>query len=231
MKIALAGHGKVGKEIESVALDRGIDITGIYVDSDGLNNARHQDSVCIDFTSPGAFKRNFKHIADNFGAAVVGTTGWDDMKEEISEYFNSKKKTMIYASNFCTGVNVFYKIAEVASKLSAKFGNYDLYLIDMHHTQKKDAPSGTAKTIEKIVWDASGKDVKSVSVRSGFIKGIHELGFESDNDKISLRHEVYTRRGFAEGALLAAEMTKGVKGVHNFSELIEKEFANVINNK
>ena len=189
-----------------------------------MNSDLLQQSVCIDFTNPHAFLNNYKFIADNCKAAVIGTTGWDDSREKILTYFTTRKKTLIYASNFSLGMNVYFLGIKIISKLLSKFDNYDPYLLEMHHREKKDAPSGTAKVITNLLEKAFDKKITPISIRNGWIKGIHEVGYESVADKIIVKHEAYSREGFAKGAVLAAELTDKTKGIWDFQDLLSIKF-------
>lgn len=228
MDIIISGYGKMGKEVESVIKSRGGKCIAKADDGGALMNMRFEENVCIDFTTPEAFKNNYKYICDNFKAAVVGTTGWFDIKDEVINYFKEKNKTLIYATNFSIGVNIFFKITELSSKLINALAHYDPYILELHHKQKLDKPSGTAKTIEKIVEDVFNKKVEAESIRSGYIKGIHEVGFESEEDGITLKHEAYSRKGFAEGAVTAAEWAEDIMGVYEFKDLLEEKFKNIL---
>jgi len=228
MNIVISGYGKMGKEIESVVKSRGGNCPAILNDSDSVKKTILQDGVCIDFTTPKAFMKNYRYICNNFKAAVVGTTGWFEIKDDVISYFKEKNKTLIYATNFSIGVNIFFNITAIATKIINNFGNYDPYIVEMHHKHKLDAPSGTAKTLKKIVEENLFRKTDIQSVRSGYIKGIHEVGYESEVDRITLKHEVYTRKGFAEGAVTAAEWADKITGVYEFRELLEEKFNNII---
>jgi len=228
MDIIISGYGKMGKEIESVIESRGGKALARINDAKSLKNAKFEENVCIDFTTPEAFKENYKYVCDNFKAAVVGTTGWSDIKVDVLNYFKEKNKTLIYAANFSIGVNIFFKLTELSSKLINGLAHYDPYIIELHHKQKLDAPSGTAKSIEKIIEDIFDKKVEAKSIRSGHIKGIHEVGYESEEDAILLKHEAYSRKGFAEGAVTAAEWAEDIKGVFEFKELLEEKFKKIL---
>jgi 4-hydroxy-tetrahydrodipicolinate reductase len=226
MDITIIGYGKMGKEIEKIALDHCHRVVAKIDDGKSLQELASDQAIAIDFTQPEAFKANYKILADKFKTVIVGTTGWDDIRPEVINYFKSKNKTLIYASNFSIGVNIFFKSVNYAAKLLAKF-NYDPYIIEMHHNQKLDAPSGTAKTIENILAAEFPKKVKAVSVRSGQIKGIHEVGFESEVDKITIKHEAYTRCGFAQGAIQAAEWSENITGIWDFKDLLEQHLGSL----
>ena len=218
MKIVISGYGKMGHMIESILIDNGIDyIPTENVAEIDIETAKH--CVCIDFTTPDAFRSNYRLLADRFGAVVVGTTGWNDIKDEVLQYFRNSGTTMIYASNFSLGVNVTFAIVAKASALLADAG-YDPYIVEMHHKHKLDAPSGTAKSLAQIVDNAMGGSTQVQSVRCGEIAGIHTVGFEGTNDRITITHEAFSRKGFAQGAVQAAIMTEKITGVHEFKDII-----------
>lgn len=231
MKIVISGYGKMGRQVEQSLLARGIICAGVTESVRDFDKQKAAESVCIDFTTPAAFIENYRFIADNFKAAVIGTTGWQEIKEEVVEYFKEKNTTMIYASNFSIGVNIFFEISEIASKLLKEFPEYQPFLLEMHHNQKLDAPSGTAKTLASIVEANCCKPVETQSVRCGSIPGIHELGFESAADRIWLRHEAFSRQGFADGAVTAALWTEEVNGTFEFRELLKERFNKTIWNE
>jgi 4-hydroxy-tetrahydrodipicolinate reductase len=224
IKIVISGYGKMGKEIFSILNER--EGVTLYTTEDicSFDTAIASESVCIDFTTPGAFRNNYRCIADRFRAAVIGTTGWNDIKEEVTGYFREKGKTMIYASNFSVGVNIFFEVARITSQLLSAAGDYDPYISELHHKFKLDTPSGTASTLREIVETAGGKECPVQSVRCGYIPGTHHLGFESAGDRIVLTHEAFSRRGFAMGAVQAAYWTLEREGVHDFRELLLNKF-------
>ncbi|MGN1264592.1 MAG: 4-hydroxy-tetrahydrodipicolinate reductase [Muribaculaceae bacterium] len=218
MKIVISGYGKMGHMIESILIDRGIE----YIPTENvaeIDTATAKQCVCIDFTTPDAFRSNYRLLADRFGAVIVGTTGWNDIKDEVIDYFKSRGTTMIYASNFSLGVNVMFSLVAKASALLANAG-YDPYIVEMHHKHKLDAPSGTAKSLAQIVDNATGATTQVQSVRCGEIAGIHTVGFEGANDRITITHEAFSRKGFAQGAVEAALMTEKITGVHEFKDII-----------
>ena len=218
MKIVISGYGKMGHMIESILIDRGIE----YIPTENvaeIDTATAKQCVCIDFTTPDAFRSNYRLLADRFGAVIVGTTGWNDIKDEVIDYFKSRGTTMIYASNFSLGVNVMFSLVAKASALLANAG-YDPYIVEMHHKHKLDAPSGTAKSLAQIVDNATGAATQVQSVRCGEIAGIHTVGFEGANDRITITHEAFSRKGFAQGAVEAALMTQKITGVHEFKDII-----------
>ncbi len=228
MELTLIGYGKMGHAVHDAAVKRHHQITTKFDTKNTLHNIALQNAVCIDFTNPQAFRTNYKLIADKCKAAIVGTTGWEDIREEVFDYFGKHNKTLIYASNFSVGANIYFKIIKVASKLLAGFEGYDPYILEMHHREKKDQPSGTAKTLAYILQKTFNKKIQPTSVRSGWIKGIHEVNYESMVDKISIKHEAYTRDGFAIGAILAAEWTEHTNGIWNFQDLLATKFRELL---
>ena len=230
MKVVISGYGKMGKAVEAVLQDQGVSYVSTE-DVASFDSHIADGSVCIEFTTPQAFKRNYRFIADHFRAAVVGTTGWDDIKAEVVDYFEKKSKTLIYASNFSIGVNIFFKLNQIASEILSQMADYDPFILELHHNQKLDAPSGTAKSIGEIVSKNFGKYPDIQSVRAGYIFGIHELGFESNTDRIILKHEAFSRLGFALGAVKAAQWSEQMTGVHEFKELLEAKFEEILKNR
>lgn len=212
----------MGRMVESIVLSRGIGYAGWSEAVTETDPALADECVCIDFTTPAAFRANYRFLAENFKAVVVGTTGWADIRDEVVAYFEKCGTPMIWASNFSVGVNVFFAVTDHISKLLGRMGGYSPYMVEMHHCHKLDAPSGTAKTLVDIVDANMGTDTDIQSVRCGEIPGIHTVGFEGLNDRITLTHEAFSREGFAAGAVEAALMTEGLSGVHEFKELLMK---------
>ena len=210
----------MGKMIEKIVLNRGIEYAGWSEAITDIDPALAKECVCIDFTTPAAFRSNYKFLAENFKAVVVGTTGWTDIKDEVIAYFEKCGTPMIWASNFSIGVNVFFAVTEYISKLLGDAGGYSPYMVEMHHCHKLDAPSGTARSLGDIVDENMGTKVDIQSVRCGEIPGIHTIGFEGANDRITMTHEAFSREGFAAGAVEAALRTEGLTGVHEFRDLL-----------
>jgi 4-hydroxy-tetrahydrodipicolinate reductase len=223
IKVVISGYGRMGRMVESVLKSRGIECAGSSEDIASFDKDVARKCVCIDFTTPDAFRANYKVLAANFKAVVVGTTGWNDIKDEVVACFEENGTPMIYSSNYSVGVNVLSAAVGLVSKYLAKAGGYSPYIVEKHHIHKLDAPSGTAKSLAEVV--EAGMSVKPdvASVRVGEVPGIHTVGFEGINDRITLEHEAFSRKGFAEGAVVAAMMTEGLKGVHEFKELFFKE--------
>jgi len=231
MKLSLIGYGKTGIVINTIASERNHQIVNIINSKKTLKEFNLNDTICIDFTSPTAFRKHYKYIAQTCKAAVIGTTGWNDIEEEVINYFSKYDKTLIYSSNFAFGTNIFFEIVNIASKLISHTTEYDPYILEMHHKEKKDNPSGTAKVICSIIQDIFSKKITPSSIRSGWIRGIHEVGYESKVDKISIKHEIYTRKGFAYGAVIAAEWSNDINGIWNFRDLWREKFKKLLNEK
>jgi 4-hydroxy-tetrahydrodipicolinate reductase len=206
--------------IEKIVLSRGIEYAGWSESITETDPALAKECVCIDFTTPAAFRSNYKFLAENFKAVVVGTTGWADIKDEVIAYFEKCGTPMIWASNFSIGVNVFFAVTEYISKLLGDAGGYSPYMVEMHHCHKLDAPSGTARSLGDIVDKNMGTQVDIQSVRCGEIPGIHTIGFEGLNDRITMTHEAFSREGFAAGAVEAALRTEGLSGVCEFKTVL-----------
>ena len=226
MEIFLSGYGRMGKMIEGVLQSRGLTCSGKSEDIVSVDEEVAKRSICIDFTTPDAFRANYKFIAENFAAAVVGTTGWYDISGEIFGYFEKCNTPLIWGSNFSVGVNVLSAAVDLVSKLLAKNGGYAPYIVEKHHCHKLDAPSGTAKTLAADIDRNMGLKTDVASVRVGELAGTHTVGFEGSCDRLTLEHESFTRQGFAEGAVMAAGMADNLLGnsarernVYEFREL------------
>ena len=213
----------MGHIVESELKSKGIELVGATDDICSVSSDVASECVCIDFTTPAAFRKNYRFIAENFKAAVIGTTGWNDIETEVVGCFEKHGKTMIYASNFSIGVNVLFAAVELLSKKLGAAGGYMPYIVEKHHIHKPDAPSGTAKSLAEIVNSGMGGKVDIQSVRCGEIPGIHTVGFEGLNDRITISHEAFSRAGFAQGAVYAAMLTESLSGVHRFQDLIADE--------
>jgi len=221
MKIIISGYGKMGHMVENALLNRGHELVLASEDVCGIDPSIAKECVCIDFTTPDAFRANYKFIAGNFKAAVIGTTGWDDMLGEVAAAFYAAGTPMIYSSNFSLGVNAVFAALERVGDI-LKDNGYIPHIEETHHIHKKDAPSGTAKTMADIVAAHLGIKPDITSLRIGEVPGTHVVKFKSEVDKIKISHEAFSREGFATGAVVAAEMTEGLSGVHTFKELLLK---------
>lgn len=220
MKLYISGYGKMGRMIEKIILSKGLEYAGWTEAVTETDPALAKECVCIDFTTPAAIRENYKFLAENFKAVVIGTTGWSDIKEEVIAYFEKCGTPMIWATNFSIGVNVFFAVTDYISRMLGDAGGYSPYMIEMHHCHKLDAPSGTARSLADIVDANMNVKTDIQSVRCGEIPGIHTIGFEGLNDRITISHEAFSREGFAAGAVEAAIRTEGLAGVHEFKEIL-----------
>lgn len=219
IKVILSGYGKMGHMIEKELERRGIELVEASEDIRATDPAVAAECVCIDFTTPAAFRANYPFIARHFKAAVVGTTGWNDILTEVRDCFLDAGTPMIYASNFSLGVNALFKaVAKVSEML--KGAGYAPEIEEIHHVHKLDAPSGTAKSLAAIVEEKLEQAPEIASVREGEVPGIHTVTFTSGCDKLTLKHEAFSREGFAKGAVVAALLTEGLQGVHEFGQLL-----------
>lgn len=210
----------MGRMIEKIILSKGIEYAGWTEAVKETDPVLARECVCIDFTTPAAIRENYRFLAENFKAVVIGTTGWTDIKDEVIAYFEKCGTPMIWASNFSIGVNVFFAVTDYISRMLGDAGGYSPYMVEMHHCHKLDAPSGTARSLADIVDANMGVQTDIQSVRCGEIPGIHTIGFEGMNDRITLSHEAFSREGFAAGAVEAALRTEGLDGVHEFREIL-----------
>jgi 4-hydroxy-tetrahydrodipicolinate reductase len=219
LKVIISGYGRMGHMVEQVLRQRDIELVEASEDITATDPAIARECVCIDFTTPEAFRNNYPFIAKNFKAAVVGTTGWNNIQADVRRAFEEAGTPLIYASNFSLGVNALFAAVKKVSAL-LKGAGYTPSIEEIHHIHKLDAPSGTAITLGTMVEE--GLDVKPEisSIREGEVPGIHTVTFESACDKLTLRHEAYSREGLAVGAVLAATLTEGLQGVHEFSDLL-----------
>ena len=220
MKILISGYGKMGKMIEKIIQSRGLEYASWSEAVTETDPALAKECVCIDFTTPDAFRANYRFLAENFKAVVVGTTGWADIRDEVIGYFEKCGTPMIWATNFSIGVNMFFALTDFISRKMSRFGGYSPYMVEMHHCHKLDAPSGTARTLADMVDANMNVKTDIQSVRCGEIPGIHTVGFEGLNDRITMTHEAFSREGFAAGAVEAAVCIEGMTGVHEFYDVI-----------
>lgn len=205
--------------IESVLLERGIEVVESSEDICSVAPEVARESVCVDFTTPEAFRANYQWIAEHFKAAVVGTTGWYDIQDEVFEAFSKAGTPMIWSSNYSIGVIATFAAIECATKI-LKGAGYVPHIEEIHHVHKLDAPSGTASSMADIIETQLGVRPDITSVRQGEVAGTHIVKLKSGVDKIKISHEAFSREGFALGAAKAVEMTEGLSGVHEFKQLI-----------
>lgn len=239
MKIALIGYGKMGQEIEKVALERGHQIVcKVDIDeNDKFHSPEFKSAdVAIEFTTPKSALNNYRKAFESNVPVVSGTTGWLEDIDEIKNECNNNGKTFFYASNFSLGVNLFFAVNKYLCKLMNNFPDYEVVMEETHHIHKLDAPSGTAITLaEDIIanikrknsWalyndtDDNKSDIIEIKdYREGEVPGIHSVIYESDVDSIKITHNAKSRRGFALGAVLAAEFTKDKKGFLGMQDLL-----------
>jgi 4-hydroxy-tetrahydrodipicolinate reductase len=212
MRLALHGHGKMGKAVERVALEAGHEIVE-------PSNAE----VLIDFSHASALDRALAMAIDNKLDLVIGTTGWNDRVDEVRARVEAAGIGCVYASNFSPGANVLFALARRAGELFARFPQYATGMEERHHSQKKDAPSGTALKIAAEVKEGSGGKLDPViaASRVGAEFGLHTLFFDSPDDLVELSHRARGREGFARGAVYAAERLHGRKGLFRFDQFLE----------
>ena len=205
--------------VEASLAERGIELVLATDDVCSVDDALASGCVCIDFTTPDAFRANYPEIARKFKAAVVGTTGWYDIREDVFEAFRSRGKTLVWASNFSIGVNAFFAAVQRACEV-LKGQGYTPSVEEIHHIHKLDAPSGTAKSIGRIIEDTLGVAPQIGSKRMGEVPGTHTAEFTSGVDRLSFTHEAFSRKGFADGAVYAAVLADGAEGIYEFKDLI-----------
>jgi 4-hydroxy-tetrahydrodipicolinate reductase len=250
MKIALIGYGKMGKMIEQIAISAGNEIAAIIdpaaegkniVKSIGEANLDSAD-IAIEFSQPSQAVNNIIALTQKKIPVVTGTTGWLDRMDEVEKAVKSSGSSLLWASNFSIGVNLFYRIAWYAALLADNFPEYDVGGFEAHHNKKLDSPSGTAKTLaqgvlsrtgrkKKIVWETLDRkpldeELHFPSLRLGSIPGTHSLFFDSTADTIEITHTARSREGFASGALRAAKwlITERRQGVFTIDDMLKDIF-------
>ena len=231
MNIALLGYGRMGKAIEKIAQDRGHEIVAIY-DKDEKRGKLSDAQVAINFSVPTAAVQNLKEAFDTGVAVVCGTTGWLEQLDEIHAYCNKKNSGFLYASNFSVGVNLFFKLNELAAKLmKGHEDQYTAHLEETHHIHKLDSPSGTAITLAEGIakvnphypsWtmDEGKSGLKISAYREGEVPGTHSVTYHAKIDQISIEHKAHSREGFALGAVIAAEWLNGKEGIFSMSDVL-----------
>lgn len=225
MRVGILGAGKMGREIAGVAESRGHFPAWMLGSADnagaaGLTPERLTAvDVVFEFTSPAVAVENLLALAKAGARAVCGTTGWARDLPRVTEAFAGGPGALVHAANFSVGVRHFFDLASKAARLYGPAG-YAAYLVEEHHAGKRDAPSGTARTIQSLVELAGGMPLPVASVRAGTIPGTHRLVFESPEDEVEIVHRARSRAGFARGAVWAAERIAGRTGVFEFGELL-----------
>lgn len=223
-RLAIVGMGKMGQAIAELAPARGWDVVARLDEAEmaaGITRASLGNAdVAVEFTVPGAAPSNIRAIVATGCPVVVGTTGWYDALDAVRRDVNSQNGSLLTATNFSIGVNIFEQVAEVAARLLAHAGGFEAHLIETHHSAKKDAPSGTARTLATTADAAWGKDIPITSVRVGSYPGTHEFIFDAPFETIHLEHIARDRRVFAEGALAAAAWLIGRRGVFTMRDVL-----------
>jgi 4-hydroxy-tetrahydrodipicolinate reductase len=222
MRLLLIGRGKTGSLVAEVARDRKHHVTVVgAAENKGCAaltpDKLHDIQIVIDFTSPDCIAANIEACVKAGKNVVVGTTGWYDELDRVRELVKTHDVGFVYAPNFSIGVNLFFDVARAA----ALQHDYTGQIFERHRADKKDAPSGTAMALQRVIRAASGanEDLEIISFREGDVVGMHEVVFESKNDSIYLCHDATSRRGFAEGAVRAAEWLVGRKGFFDFKDV------------
>lgn len=251
MKTAIIGYGKMGREIERILVERGHEVA-LIID---IDNASELDSehlqgidVALEFTTPATAYHNLRTCIENHIPVVSGTTGWTERLEELKKLCVEQGSALFYASNYCLGVNLLFRLnRQLAEQIERLGARYNVTMEEIHHTQKKDAPSGTAITLAEGVIDhlssktewvnyapgvegvthpiadptaAQANELVIYSKREGMVPGIHTLHYESQDDLLTLSHTIKNRRTLAMGAVIAAEFLCGRKGVYTMDDLI-----------
>ena len=230
MKIALLGYGKMGQVIERIALERGHEIVlkkDEFNTYEGLSTA----DVAIDFSVPTAAVSNISSCFHANVPVISGTTGWLEHYDEMLALCAAKNGAFISSSNFSLGVNIFFELNEYLAKIMSKFDNYTVEMEEIHHTQKLDAPSGTAISLAKGViensnytnWTLENPEANQIYIdtkRIGTVPGTHTVTYNSVVDAIEIKHTAHNREGFALGAVIAAEWIVGKKGVFTMKDVL-----------
>lgn len=233
MKLALIGYGKMGKAIEKIALERGHEVTAKIASGNIDNLSKIKCDVAIEFTSPEAAYNNVQYCVENNIPVISGTTGWSNKKEEIEKLTKSCNGTFFYASNFSIGVNIMFRLNQYLAQMMRNENDYGVSIEEIHHTAKKDAPSGTAITLADdliaqnqrlIKWVDHPTESKSEltikSLRIDQIPGTHTVKYSSAIDDIEIKHTAHSREGFARGVVLVAEWLPGKTGVLSMNDFM-----------
>ena len=237
MNIALIGYGKMGHEIEAIAKERGHTIT-LIVDKDNQHELNPTNlkavDVAIEFSTPETAFENIKTCLLANIPVVSGTTGWLHKFDEAKQLAESGHGALFYASNFSIGVNLFFRLNRIMAQYINRVKGYEIAIEEIHHTQKKDAPSGTAITLAEIIsnevdmlagWilepDMAENKIPIKAIREGNVPGTHTVTLSSEQDEITLTHRAKSRKGFALGAVLAAEFAAGKKGILTMESLLQ----------
>lgn len=229
MRVALIGHGAMGRLVEARALEEGHEVALVLTSSDMKGKVeevaerlRESADVAIDFSVAQAVVDNVAACMKANVPLVEGTTGWLEREAEVRRMVEEQRGALLYGANFSVGVNLFYSIIESAGQLFKALEDYAPFIEEAHHARKLDAPSGTALKLCGLLSTRLERDVPVSSTRAGFIPGTHRVGFDSVADQITLTHTARSREGFAAGALLAARWIRGRTGVYEFSEAFDE---------
>jgi 4-hydroxy-tetrahydrodipicolinate reductase len=227
MRIVIVGYGKMGRLIEQLAPEYGCEV-GLKLDE--YNNASYAGitrenfagiDVAIEFSTPEATVENIERLAAIGVNTVVGTTGWSSEFDRVRAAVEKYDTGLVWSPNYSVGVNVFFRLVSQAARLLANEKEYGAWAWEIHHSTKKDAPSGTLlKLVDEMKKSGYTRPIDVASNRAGAHPGTHEIGFDSTADTITMRHTARSREGFARGALKAAQWVAGKKGVHEFSEVL-----------
>ena len=229
MKIALFGYGKMGKEIEQIALQRGHEIVLKIKGTEEYDIS--QADIAIDFSIPNAALSNIVSCFRNNVPVISGTTGWLDDFDKAIDVCKENNGSFIYASNFSIGVNIFFELNKQLAKMMNSQKEYSINVEEIHHTEKKDAPSGTAITLvedllpytDKNTWSLDNTTPDAIGIKSrreADVKGTHSVSFASKIDTITIKHEAHSREGFAIGAVIAAEFLIDKKGIFTMKDVL-----------
>lgn len=230
MKIALLGYGKMGKVIEKIAIQRGHEIVLRKTSSDTFEGLENADAA-IDFSVPTAAVTNISACLNTGIPVISGTTGWLEDYEKMATLCNEKNGAFIYGSNFSLGVNIFFELNEHLAKIMSKFNQYQVEMEEIHHTQKLDAPSGTAISLAKGIINNShyknwtlenpkSDDILIDAKRIENVPGTHSVLYNSEVDLIEIKHVAHNREGFALGSVIAAEWILGKKGIFTMKDVL-----------
>lgn len=230
MKVALLGYGKMGKVIEDIALQRGHSIV-LKATSRDKDYSLSGVDIAIDFSAPTVAVENIMRCLDVRVPVISGTTGWLEHYDEVVQFCKSKNGTFLYASNFSLGVNIFFELNKTLSKLMKGLPQYKVAIEEIHHTQKLDAPSGTAISLaDQIIenseyagWaleNPNAHEIGIISKRIENVPGTHQISYESAVDTIDIKHTAHSREGFALGAVIAAEWIHGKKGIYTMKDVL-----------
>lgn len=235
MKIAIIGYGKMGRAIEEIAISRGHVIAEKFNSQNPVNKAALENcDVAIEFTRPDIVIQNLDICAEANCPVVVGTTGWYEHFEPVRQKFSSGEQALIYGTNFSLGVNIVFFVNEILAKIMSGQNGYAASVTEIHHTQKLDAPSGTAISLAQGIiennpkfsnWKLSEGAAESgelpiYAIREGQVPGTHHVVYSGDIDSITLSHEAHNRKGFALGSVIAAEWLKGKNGVFSMRDML-----------